>query len=724
VSTPLADDRPPFPGAQEIHLRQYWPVVRRHWRPAGAVFLGASALGALLALQGTNRYRATSQLMVDREDPVVVSFRTVTDVNERGWSDEFFQTQSKMVGSRGVALDVIRTMGLLQRPEFGGPRDPRAVEAALAAPPGQSPILEGVLSNVMACVDVDWLRGTRLINVSYEAPDPALAASLADGVAQAYIRSVRATRHQAASEAAAWLAEQIEAQRAKVAEAEKALQVRRDRDQLVEGIVAVDDRRTMMDQRLRDLAAARNQARARRLEREALYQEMKAAPTPLELPDVLRNPVISQLRVDQATLERRLAMLDEKYLDQHPTVVEVRSQLDETKRKLEAEARQVVRAAENDSRAAAAQEASLDRALEQAKAEYESLTDRTVAYDVGRRDLEAAKTVLASLTARFKETDVSQDLQAVHVRVAQSAAPPRQPFAPRRLLKALAGLVAGLVGGVALALLKDGMDDTVRTPDDVRLTLHLPLLSVVPQSRAANGAPLLADTGGGDFVEPSRLLRSHVEQALDGAPGGRVVMLTSTSPGEGKTLTTANLALSLVRGAQRVLLVDADMRQGAASRLLDSAERPGLAELLAGRADFASVVRRSGRGLDVLPAGGSGSEDFLSARTVKPLLSALRAAYDWVVVDTPPVGAVADALVLAPLVDGVLLVVQAERVPRPAAVLTAERLAAAGGRLLGVVLNRAPVERYPYEYGFHYGRYGRPPVPLPAAPGREDAAAP
>ena len=186
-----------------------------------------------------------------------------------------------------------------------------------------------------------------------------------------------------------------------------------------------------------------------------------------------------------------------------------------------------------------------------------------------------------------------------------------------------------------------------------------------------------------------------------------MVLVTSTGAGEGKTLNSANLALSLARQGRRVLLIDADLRQAAAGRLLGCAPVPGLAELLSGDAQAGQAVHAvDGLGLDVLPAGASGSEDLVSARALKPLLDAIRAAYDWVVVDAPPVGAVADALVMAPLADGTVLLVQAERVPQRAAAQTAERLAEAGGRVLGVVLNRAPVERYPYEYSFPYGRYG------------------
>ncbi|HET8645770.1 MAG TPA: hypothetical protein VFO85_09795, partial [Vicinamibacteria bacterium] len=279
------------PGAGVTHLRQYWQALLRWRRLALAVALPCAAAAALWALRGHDVYRATAQMLVEREDPVVVSFRRVTEVNERGWNDEFYQTQHKIVRTRGVALSVIRSQGLLQQREFGGPVDPARVEAALAGDPRYARALDAVVKKFLSQLDVEWLRGSRLIDISFEAEDPALAQRVANAVAEAYLALLLDARKRASSEATAWLGEQMETQRRKVAEAERALQAHRDQERLIEGIVDVDDRRTLVEQRLKELATARNQARTRRLEREALHQQMKAAPSPLELPDVLRNPV-------------------------------------------------------------------------------------------------------------------------------------------------------------------------------------------------------------------------------------------------------------------------------------------------------------------------------------------------------------------------------------------------------------------------------------------------
>lgn len=709
LGNPLANGRNVSADGGDTHLSQYWQLLLRRRRLVLAVAAGCVLAGTVWALSGGDVYRATAQLLVEREEPAVLTFKRVTEVNERGWSDEFYQTQHKMVRSRKVAASVIASLDLLQHPEFGGPRDPKEVAAAMRAAPGASRLMDGAVAQLTDDLDVEWLRGTRIITLSYEAHDRALAATIANQAAQAYIDAVLETRRQTAAEAAAFLTGQLEEQRRKVAEAERALQSQRDKERLIESLVSVDDRRTLIEQRLKELATARNLTRTRRLERQALYEQMKAAASPLELPDVMRNSVAAQLRIELASLERRLAFLREKYLDRHPEVVRVRDQIAGTQRRLAEEAEQMIRAAENDYKAAAAQEASLDGALEKAKAEYEDLSLRTMQYEAGKRDLDAARAVLAGITSRLKETDVALELRSVHVRVLEPAAPPRKRSGPRRALKLFASILFGLAASIGLAVALESMNDSVRTPADVR-TLALPLLGVVPEAAGRNGAP--ADGAADGFLEPCRLLRATLQHALGGDGPGRVVLLTSTGAGEGKTVNSVNLAASFARQGSRVLLVDADLRQAAATRMLGGARAPGLAELLAGRADVTEAVRTDRGAFALLPAGGPGGEDRVSVPSLTPLLASLRARYDWIVLDAPPVGPVADALVLSSLADGTVLVVRAEHVPMRAAALTAERLAQAGARVLGVLLNRAPVDRYRYEYGFHYGRY-EPAVSAP-----------
>jgi capsular exopolysaccharide synthesis family protein len=674
----------------------YVRVLLRYRLMVAAVFASCVALALLKSALTRPLYRAEAQILVERENPAILSFKAVSDVNERGWADDYYQTQYKLLQSRSLARQVIGELGLLSAPEFAsGDAGPAAVEGAV----------DVFLENLT----VQWIRNSRLITVAFESHDAALAARAANTLAAVYIRQTLEARSETATEASRWLARQIEDQRAKVAAAEVALQALREK----EGIVNIDERRVLVEQRLRELGSTLTGLKSQRVQKEALYKQMRAARDPEELPDALRSKLIESLRIDLARLERDLAERRQRYLEHHPEVLRVQTQIDETRRTIAAESARIVRAAQVDYEAAAAQERGVADALDAAKAESLDLQRRGVQYDSLKRELEAGKEVLNGLMARHKQADVAGALESSNLRVADPATVPQGPIRPRRALDLLMGILLGSVAGVGLALLRDRLDDTLKTPDDVRLGLGAALLAVVPD-RAAAG-----QDEDGAFREGYRLLRAALGHCWPEGRG-RALVVTSTAPGEGKTLTSVNLARALAAAGERTLLIDADLRKPEAHDAVGGARRaPGLTELVAGEIKLEEAIQPLAGGLDFMGSGAAVTTDLLTRDRVAAALAAARLAYRWVVIDTSPVGAVADALVMAPAADGVLVVTGAETVPRAAVRRTLERLAESGARVLGVVLNRARVDRHAYEYQHHYGHgygaYHRAPAP-PAAP--------
>jgi capsular exopolysaccharide synthesis family protein len=267
-------------------------------------------------------------------------------------------------------------------------------------------------------------------------------------------------------------------------------------------------------------------------------------------------------------------------------------------------------------------------------------------------------------------------------------------------------LVVAIIIALGLAFLIEYMNDTIQTPDDVRKHVGAPILGVVPETQGEADHVVDADSTG-PFSESYRVVRTALSYSW---PQGssRVILVTSTAPSEGKTLTSVNLAAMLALTDARVLLVDCDLRKPATARLLRARRAPGLSDVLVGKVSVADAVQRpAGTRLTYIPAGRPtpSPADLLTARTWTTLLEELRKRFDWIVIDSPPMGAVSDALVLAPLVDGTIVVAGAEMVPRRAVQQTVERLKAANARILGVVLNRARFERHSYYYSRYYGNY-------------------
>lgn len=699
-----------LPQQPERHVLEYLDVVLRRKALVLAVFLAVASYFAVRSFMTQSVYQATAQILIDRDKQNVLSFKEVTEVDNA--RDDYYQTQYKLLQSRSLARRVVESLNLLQDTEFGGPRAPETVTAALAAQPGESPLMDGAIDNLLGRLNVQPVKNSRLVTVSVEAFRPEAAAQIANELSRKYIEQTLEFRYQTSSEATKWLSTQIEDQRRKVAEAELVLQKIKER----EGIVNIEERRSLLDQKLKELGSNLTTLKTQRLEKEALWRQMRSVSNPEENPAVMSNAVVQALRMDLTNLERQQAQLLERYLEQHPEVVRVRNQIAEVKRKIAAEAQRIIRSAENDYKAVAAQEASISGAVEQAKGEALELSSRAIEYDTRKREADAGKEVLNSLLSRLKQTDVAQELKASSIRIVDAAVVPRAPVRPNRQRDVLFGMLVGLALAVGLAFFLEYLDNTLKTPEDVRTHLGAPLLGVISEMESKTPGPvLLGPRPVGSFAEGYRVLRTALDYSWSDK-GPRVIVVTSTSPGEGKTLTSVNLALTLASADGKVLLIDGDLRKPQVHAVLKASKRPGLSDVLVGQAKASEAIQSvPGTHLSLLPAGTHvpSPADLMTTQVLDGLLSGLRGFYNWIVIDTPPVAAVADALIVARCTDGVVVVAGAEMVPRGAVRHTLERVAESGARVLGVVLNRAQMRRrgsyygryYGHYYGHYYGRY-------------------
>jgi capsular exopolysaccharide synthesis family protein len=690
---------------RDTHLWDYLHVLLRRRKLILAVFLACGAYATFKTYMTRPVYEATAQLLIERTAPSVVSFKEVAEVNAGAWGDDYYQAQYKILQSRSLARKIIEVMDLFQDPEFGGPRPVQEVKQALAAAPGESPLVEGTIGAFLGRLKVQSGKSSQIVSVSFEAFRPELATRVANKTVQLYIQQSLEFRYQISAEAGAWLGGQIDEQRKKVEAAEIALQATR--EEL--GIVNMEEKQTLLQQKLAELGSALTSLKTARLEKEALYQQMKAAPRPDELPEVVHSGLVQSLRVEVTTLERQEAALLDRYLAGHPEVVRVRHQIAEARGKILSEAQRVIRSTENEWQALAAQEASVAAALEAAKAEALELSRRVIPYETRKREVEANKDVLNGLLARHKETDVAQELKASNIRILDAAVTPGAPVRPQRSRDITAGMLLGLALGIALAYFLDYLDSTLKTPEDVRHYLGVPLLGVIPEVKNAEGQLLaFQDEGQGAFREGYRVVRTALGYCWAGQDT-RVLICTSTAPGEGKTLTSLNLALTLASIDGRVLLIDCDLRKPTAHGVLRLRRAPGLSDVLVGKASLEEAVRDvPGSSLKLLTSGSAvpSPGDLLTTEAMRGLVDGFRECYRWIVLDTPPVGAVADALVLSSLADGVVVVAGAEMVSRKAVLTTLHRIADTGARILGVVLNRAQIAKHSYYYGQYYGHYG------------------
>jgi capsular exopolysaccharide synthesis family protein len=452
-----------------------------------------------------------------------------------------------------------------------------------------------------------------------------------------------------------------------------------------------------------------------RVAKEAALAQAKSAPFSqiASMPAVAGNPGVQDARSKVAELQAEYHRLGDTLGEKHPDMVRLRGDIQVAQDKLQAELRNAMRGLEADAQAAGAREEGLEASLVQARAASLEVGRKSIEYNTLRREVDASKQLFQQLVSRSKETGLESELRSTNVRIVEQAEMPRAPFSPNRTRNYQLGLLIGLALGFGLALLFEHVDNTVKTPEDVK-ALGLPFLGMVPNVGARAGATAAAravTTASPDaaVAEAYRVLRTNL---IFSAPseGGRALVLSSANPGEGKTTTTANLAVALALNGAKVLVVEADLRRPALHQHFRTKKTPGLSDLIVSKCQASQAIQSTRfKGLSVLPCGymPPNPAELLGSTNMREIVQALRSCYDWVLIDTPPVLAMADTPVLCPVVDGVVLIVSAEQSPRPAVLRAVDQVQAVGGKITGVVLNRVDLRRNSYYYGQYYGEYYR-----------------
>ncbi len=734
------------PALPEPGLHDYLRVLYRFRWIALIAFLVTVFSTAVATFTMTPVYEATVKLLIEAESPKVVTFQDV--IQEAQQRQDYYQTQYDLLKSRSLARRTLDSLNLWNHPQFAGHLS--AVAAGSSRPErsfGLRRLLGGAVSAVAGLfssrekpaelpaagetaaqakaidvfledLTVSPVRNSRIVDVKFRSPDPVLAARVANAHARNYIEQNLEYRFLASKEATDWLAQRLTEQRRQLEASEAALQRYREQNDAV----SLEDRQNIVVQKLADLNAAVTRAKTERLEKEALYNQLRALQTDRSaldtFPAILSNPFIQELKGQLAELQREEAQLGEKLGDRHPDMIRVRTAIQTAEAKLEGEIAKVVQSVRNEYLAALAQERSLAEALEAQKREALQLNRKAIDYGVLQRDVESNRQIYESLLQRAKETGVAGELKASSIRVVDSAEVPRSPTRPRKGLNLLLGAVVGAMLAVGLAFFFEYLDNRVKTPDEIKAYLGLPFLGLVPRvspKEVRGEPPLLTNGVPPPFAEAFRVVRTNVLFS-SAEEGSKSLLVTSTGPGEGKTVTASNLAVGLAQAGQRVLLVDADLRRPKVHDLFGHKAEPGLSNLLVGNAKASEAVRKSSvSGLWVLPAGRipPNATELLGSPRFKDFLATLRDHFDWVIVDSPPVLVAADAAVVAHAASGVLYVVGAEMPARQAARSALEQLAAARARVVGAVLNRVDLEHNAYYYSHYYRKeyahyYDRP----------------
>ncbi len=714
---------------REPHLLDYLIILRKHQWLIVAFLLTVVTVVTIASFKTKPEYEAAARVEVDKEAQNLQPFPDSNAFGEYEDSETYIETQTKILQSETLALMTIRTMDLGRYPEFGG--TPNSIAWQHAGPSTSRPAILGAF---LSRLSVKRVPNSRLIEVQFAAEDPQLAAQIVNTHLQNYVEENFRSKYDATTQASNWLSGELEELRIKVEKSEDARIAYERENQIWQ----IDEKQDITTQKLADLSKAVTDAQTDVAEKEALYR-MAASGNVDALPAARNNAVISNLLNRKSSLDEQYAESLDQYGPNFPKVLRLAAQQKEVNDDLAAARKNMVEGVEEEYNTARTHVELLQDALDKQKTEANGLAEKLVQYHILQHDAESNKQLYDGLLQKLKEAGITAGLRSSNIRVVDPALAPTTPSRPQKARNISLAFLVGLVGGVGLALFREYLDNTVKSPDDIESLTGLPSLAVVPSlpglnathnrfSRLARDAAPQSATGPRvellSYVQPKsqiseafRALRTSLLLSQADHPP-QVILVTSALPREGKTTAAVNLAVTLAQLGDRTLLMDSDLRKPGIRRALNLTigKEVGLSSYLAGVStlDEVTIPHPTINNLVALTTGPvpPSPADLLSSHRMREAIIELRHRFKFIVIDSPPVMAATDPVILSALTDGVLLVVRSGETPKEAFTRTRDLLAAVKCRLLGVVLNAvdssAPdyyysYRYYPYAYGYGYG---------------------
>jgi capsular exopolysaccharide synthesis family protein len=717
-------------------LRDYLRVlIKRIWIVVGtlAIVFGATLIATLRA---TPIYDAMGSIAINKPDPMLTNLRDGNNTMDY-YDPTDLDTEVRILRSDLLALQVIKQLNLDRLPEFGGHGGPTSSSLEMTTDTLQP---DSERANLLLGAFKGSLRvllepNTRIIDVHFRSPNKELSARVVNTLANTYIEQNFKTRFESTMQASDWLSRQLVDLQMKVETSQEKLVKYQKEHQ----ILGIDEKQNITTAKLDELNKELTIAESERMEKESIYQLAAAGdtePAAAVANGAAQNKdfantsgLLDKLQAQKADLQIQSAQLGTQFGPAYQKISQINNQLHEIDAQIQAEMKKVAGRLRGDYLASLQRENMLRAAFEQQKQQENKLNESSIEYSLLKRDFETNRTLYEGLLQKLKEAGVTAGLRSNNIRevdVARTPGGPAEPNIPRNLGFAF---VLGLTSGIGLAFLLEGIDNTVRTPEQAQAISGLPSLGMIPLG-SKNNADSGAKAGPGLMVAASkeavelitqsrpqsqmaesyRALRTSLLLTSLGAPP-KTILITSALPREGKTTTSINTAIVLAQKGVRVLLIDADLRRPSIHKTLGMGPRVGLSNVLTGGATLQQATMRSPvlPNLYVLPAGTPppNPAELMASVQMNDMLTQLRDQYDHIVVDTPPTLSVTDAVVLSTRADAVVLVIRSAQTTKPALRRARDILAQVNARVSGVLLNAVNLDSPDYYYYYEYqGKYG------------------
>jgi succinoglycan biosynthesis transport protein ExoP len=748
----------------EFHLSAYWNVFVKHRRLITLLSLVALAPGVYFALTATKLYTASAMIKIEPQTPRVTGVGELQPL-EFGREYDYHKTQFALLKSRALAARVITGLKLetngtfidanvvtpnpivhvmswsLQPLRFlssyiaalfkSGSKTEESYPAEQATTVDklvpELKVFPGLIDRYLGFLGVVPIFQTRLVSVQFTTPDPTLSQTLANAHVETFMRMSEEGRFSLTQGAQEFLEQKKTELQQKLEESEGEL----NRFERANNVLSVGKGENIVVDRLVDLNKQLTAARAQRIEAESLYQTVQNR-SYQDLTEVMRQGLVQQLKSNLANLEAEIARLETTFKPDHPRLQQLNHQITEAHQALNNEVVNVVKGIRSNYAAALARERALESEAGKQQHDAHKLRELGVQYTLLQEEVKANRTLYESVLKRLSETTIVNDVAVSNMQIVERAAMPLHPSGPNVSLYLLASIVSGFFLGVGAAFVREFFDSSVGTPDKVWRSVGLATLGTVPHFKfltrptyrkrqiewgQQTGRPpvsresakeLILDHGPLSLMnEAYRTIRTFLLLSQPDKPP-QVILLTSPSPGEGKTVTSLNLSIALAHDGHTVLLVDGDMRKGCCHNRLGLTNSRGLSNVLTGGLSLDEGIQDTPiAGLSLLSRGipPPNPTELLGSRRMKDILKDLRQRFEFILIDSPPVIALSDAAILSVVTDGVVLVFDGQRTSTASAQKAVELLDTVRARFLGVILNAVNLDNPAYSYHQTYTRY-------------------
>lgn len=716
---------------KEIHLRDYLNILRKRKLIIFSIFIIVFTVVLIKTLTATPIYEASTRLLIEKTDasPLMPNYGYTP------YDPEFLQTQAQIITSLPVAKKVVTQLNLEQtydRYVTDMDESGFSVTAVVDWIKGLYAVVAKITNNVFAkpvktfkeideqeaskadliaemisaSVTVEPLEETKIVKVSFMSANPELALIIANATAKAYMDQLLEMKLQASNYNRKWMGLKGEEEAEKLKKAKKAL----NEYMKANDIVTIEDRVTIIPQKMAQLGSELAQAETRQKELETVYAKIRHSQNNYEeletIPVIADDPVLKLIRDQILKVEQNIMEQSKKYGPKHPVMVRVNSELAILKTKRNQEIRHIIRTVKNRYELANSNTRDLRELLDKTKKEAVNLNEKFIQYEILKREIENHQNLFNALTSKADEQSITEKAQNINVWVVEKAQLPEFPSKPNRKRNILLGIIMGLFGGVGLALFLEYLDNTIKTPDDVEEKYNMPVLSTVSKVKDHTKTlyKLILDEPSSAFAESFKSLRASIMLSSSDAPP-KTILITSMAPKDGKTTIATNLAMAIAGSGNKVLLIDCDLRRPMLHQVFGLENQKGLSTFISGTSSVEIIRDGLPENLSIIPSGPipPNPSELMISKRLKDLVRSLKNRYDFIIFDTPPIISVSDTLIISKIVDASLIVTRFGKTTYEMMGHGMKQLAGIEAKVIGTVINGVDERKSGYYY-YHYNK--------------------